>query len=88
MPLKQDLDIQQSSSWGQFVEQKLELSCSFKGDQICKNVLYELGHTLLFHLSKTWIFNKAAHEASLLNKSSSLAAALEVTKCILIIDMN
>jgi hypothetical protein len=73
---------------GLLVEQKLELSCSFRCDLNRKNHLSKFCHTLLCHLSKTWIFNKAAYGASLLNESSSLAAASKVTKFNRIIDMN
>jgi hypothetical protein len=43
---------------------------------------YDLGHTLLRCLSLAWVFNKLTSkaEASLLNKSSSLARYLGVTK--------
>ncbi len=52
MPLKSDLDVQQTHLWGQFVEQKLALSSSFRCDQIheSENVI---SVTLLSHLSLT-----------------------------------
>ena len=66
---------------------KLELSCSFRCEQIHGNHSLEYGHTLLSCLSTTYMFNKPTSQASLLNKSSWLAAALGVTKFITIIAM-
>ncbi len=43
---------------GQFVEQKLMLSSSFRRDQIYKYERYDFGHTVLCYLSQTWMFNK------------------------------
>ncbi len=43
---------------GQFVEQKLMLSSSFRRDQIYKDERYNFGHTLLCYLSRTWMFYK------------------------------
>jgi hypothetical protein len=45
---------------GQFVEQMLTLSLSFRCDQIYKYERYDFGHTLLCCLSRTWMFNKLA----------------------------
>ncbi len=64
---------------GRFVEQKLMLSSNFRCDQIHKNKRYGFGHTLLCYLNVA--------EGSLLNKSSCLARALDVTKFITIRDM-
>ncbi len=44
---------------GQFVEQKLMLSSSFRRDQIYKDERYDFGHTLLCYLSRTFMFNKS-----------------------------
>ncbi len=39
--------------WGRFIEQKLELTCSFRCGQIYNNHSNEFGHTLLWFLSQT-----------------------------------
>ncbi len=63
----------------QFVTLKLELSCSYRCDKIQNNCCDEFGQTLECCLTLT---------CHLLNKSSSLAAALGVTKVITITTMN
>jgi hypothetical protein len=80
---KFDLDVQHARS--QFVEQKFMLSYSFRCDQVYNNNCFDLGHAMLFFLSQTQMFNMP--EASLLNKSSSLAAALNTTKLIIVTAM-
>ncbi len=57
-PRAAHLDIQQTHIRGQFVEQKLTLSCSFRSDQIYNNHCYVFGNTLLCYSSQTWMFNK------------------------------
>jgi hypothetical protein len=46
------------SKGGQFVEQKLMLSSSFRYDQI-----YDFGHSLLCWLTQPWIFSEPTSEA-------------------------
>jgi hypothetical protein len=50
---KLELNMNISSSKGQFVDQMLMLSCSFRCDQISDSHCYEFGHTLLRYLSLT-----------------------------------
>jgi hypothetical protein len=45
-------------TYGQFVEQKLMLSSSFMCDQNDNFERHYFGHTLLFYLSQTRMFNK------------------------------
>jgi len=47
---------------GRFVEQKLMPSSSFRCYQIHNCHRYDFGHTLLCHLSRTWMFNKPTSE--------------------------
>jgi hypothetical protein len=49
MLLKSNLDVQQTALF--FVEQKLELKCSFKWGQINHNHLCEYGHTVVLFKS-------------------------------------
>ena len=49
------LNSQQYLFWYWFVERKLTLSSKFRCDLIRR---YEPGHTLLYYLSQTWMFNK------------------------------
>ncbi len=72
---------------GQFVEQKLMPSSSFRCYQMHICHRYDFGHTLLCYLSWTWMFNKPTSGASLLIKSSCLAPASGVTKCIFVTEM-
>jgi len=50
--------VSNSISRGRFVEQKLMLSSNFRCDQIHNCHWYDLGHTLLWYLSQTQMFNK------------------------------
>ncbi len=70
-----------------FVEQMLMLSSSLRCDQIYVHQRYDFGHTLLYYLSLTWMFNQPALETCLLNKCSCLARALSVTKFTYMRDM-
>jgi hypothetical protein len=65
---------------GRFVVQKFMLGCSFECYKIRNNHYYGFGHTLLCCLSQTYMYNKNTLEVGSLNKSSCLAAALDVTK--------
>jgi hypothetical protein len=69
-----------STNMGQFVQQELMLSCSFRCDMIHNCRSYDFGHTLLYCISLTWMFNKPTSEGGLLNERSCIAAALGVTK--------
>ncbi len=59
--LKSDLDVQPNQPLpfrGWFVEQMLIHSSSFRCYQIHNTGRLEFGHTVLFYLSLTWMFNK------------------------------
>jgi hypothetical protein len=47
VPLKSNLDVQQTHLWGRFVEQKLILSSNFRCGKIDKINCYEFGHTFI-----------------------------------------
>jgi hypothetical protein len=88
VPLKSDLDVQQTHLRGWFGEQKLMLSSSLMYKQIEKCLRYDFGHTFLQHLSWTWMFNKPTLGAGLLVcKSLCLARALGMTKLTNTIDI-
>jgi hypothetical protein len=65
--IKSDLNVQENR--GRFVEQKLMLSSNFRCYQTRNCHRDELGHILLWHLSRTKMFNKPTSqaEAALLN---------------------
>ncbi len=82
--LMSNLDAQQTHLRGQFFEKMFILGCG----QINNCHSCESGHTLLCYLCHTQMLNKPTSDASLLNKSSCLVAALGVAKLIAIIYLN
>jgi hypothetical protein len=84
MLLKSDSEAQQTHLWSWCVDQRLMLSSSFSSVQIYENKRYDFGHTLLYYLSRTQMFNKTTPEASLLIKGSCLAPALGMNKSIIV----
>ncbi len=73
------------------IPQKLKLSCSLRCDQIYINHCYCFGHTLVQHkwpTNQLQLLKSCLPEAGLLNKRSSLAVALGVTKVLVVIVTN
>jgi hypothetical protein len=77
---KYSLDIEQTALCGEFVNRKFVLSSTFRYDVIYYSLRYYFGHTLLYFLSLTKMFDKLTYVVSLLITSSYLVPALGVMK--------
>ncbi len=86
MLLKSDLDVQETHLLGQFAKQMLKLNHTFRYGQIHICQRYYFGHTVVYFMSDLKIQEPLPPPiwGRSVEKSSSLVAALGVTKLITI----